>query len=499
MKIQELVKSLTTFDKSAGKSRQELLEELTDNIVTYFEYNRELAEYFVNMFPPAELLQLLEANENPRPLTIRTNTLKTKRRELAQALMQKGVNLDPVGDWTKVGLKIIDSQVPIGATTEYLAGHYMLQSASSFLPVMALAPKPKEKILDMCAAPGGKTTHIAQLMKNSGLIVANELNKDRLPGLRGNVHRMGVTNTIICNYDARRIHHYIADFDRVLLDAPCSGLGVISKDPAVKANRNLKDIQKNAHLQKELILAAIDAVDSRSATGGYIVYSTCSISLEENEEVVEYALHNRNVKIVDTGLTIGEPGFPKFRGKSFHAHMNRCRRIYPHTYNMEGFFVAKLKKISNAIPDGASKPHSAVKRLKQKKLRQLEKQKEAELNAEQEQEQQDGEEVVAEMEKVGKKRARNEKKDTEQVSEETNGDKPKRIKKAKKAKEGKDKAKQKQPQEDVEVQVQNKKTKKSKEASEEKPKKKQSKKPKESEKPQDSDKPRKNLKKSKET
>ncbi len=101
-------------------------------------------------------------------MTIRTNTLKTRRRDLAQALINRGVNLDPIGEWSKVGLKIYDSQVPIGATPEYLAGHYMLQSASSFMPVIALAPQVNEKIIDMCASPGGKTTYVASLMKNTG-------------------------------------------------------------------------------------------------------------------------------------------------------------------------------------------------------------------------------------------------------------------------------------------------------------------------------------------
>lgn len=101
----------------------------------------------------------MEANETPRPVTIRTNSLKTRRKDLAQALIARGVNLDPI-KWSKVGLQVFESQVPIGATPEYLAGHYMVQSASSFLPVMALEPKEKERILDMCAAPGGKTTFI---------------------------------------------------------------------------------------------------------------------------------------------------------------------------------------------------------------------------------------------------------------------------------------------------------------------------------------------------
>ena len=102
-------------------------------------------------------------------------------------------------------MKIYDSQVPIGATPEYLAGHYILQSASSFLPVIALAPQPNEKILDMAAAPGGKTTYIAQFMKNTGVLIANDLKKDRIKSLYANLIRLGVTNSVVCNYDGRKL------------------------------------------------------------------------------------------------------------------------------------------------------------------------------------------------------------------------------------------------------------------------------------------------------
>lgn len=136
-------------------------------------------------------------------MTIRTNTLKTRRRDLAQALINRGVNVDPLDAWTKVGLVIYNSQVPIGATPEYLSGHYIIQGASSFLPVMALAPQPNERILDMCAAPGGKSTYIGALMRNSGILVANDANKDRARAIIANAHRLGLTNTIVTNLDGR--------------------------------------------------------------------------------------------------------------------------------------------------------------------------------------------------------------------------------------------------------------------------------------------------------
>lgn len=191
------------------------------------------------MFLP-QLIEFLDANEMPRPVTIRANTLKTRRRDLAQALINRGVNLDPIGEWSKVGLVVYESQVPIGATPEYLAGHYMIQGASSMLPVMALAPQEDEKVLDLCAAPGGKTTYIASLMRNTGVLVANDANKDRLNALVGNIHRLGITNTIVTNLDGRKILQHMKDFDRILVDAPCSGTGVISKDSSVKTSKVTK-------------------------------------------------------------------------------------------------------------------------------------------------------------------------------------------------------------------------------------------------------------------
>ena len=188
-------------------------------------YNPNLVEYFFYMFSPQECVEWFDANESDRPLVIRTNTLKTRRRDLAQVLINRGINLDPLGEWSRLGLKIYDTPVPIGATPEYLAGHYMLQSASSMLPVMALNPQPNERILDMCAAPGGKTTHIAQLMKNTGVLVANDLKKERLIATVANLHRLGVTNTIVTNYHGCKFPKVMGGFDRVLLDAPCTGLG----------------------------------------------------------------------------------------------------------------------------------------------------------------------------------------------------------------------------------------------------------------------------------
>lgn len=356
-RILEVVKVLDDFATLAedGRSRSEYTQQLVDDIAKYYGYSPYLAEKLFNLFSPAEAVEFFEANEIHRPVTIRTNTLKTSRRDLAQALVNRGVNLQPIGKWTKVGLQVFDSQVPIGATPEYLAGHYILQAASSFLPVMALGPQENERILDMASAPGGKTTFISAMMKNTGCVFANDSNKSRAKSLIANIHRLGCTNTIVCHYDAREFPKVIGGFDRVLLDAPCSGTGVIAKDPAVKTNRTEKDFIQLPHLQKQLLLSAIDSVDASSKTGGVIVYSTCSVMVEENEAVVNYVLRKRpNVKLVETELEIGKPGFTSFRGKTFDPSVSLTRRYYPHAYNVDGFYVAKFKKIASGVDDKSS-------------------------------------------------------------------------------------------------------------------------------------------------
>ena len=348
-RITDAVRVLDDFAKLAeeGRSRAEYTAQLLKDICLYYGYSLYLAEKLFNLFPPREAFAFFEANESARPVVLRANTLRTHRRELAQSLINRGVTLEPVGKWSKVGLQVFESQVPLGATPEYLAGHYILQAASSFLPVMALAPQEHERILDMAAAPGGKTTYIAALMKNTGCIFANDSNKSRAKGLIGNVHRLGVKNTIICSYDAKEFPRVIGGFDRVLLDAPCSGTGVIAKDPSVKTNKTEKDFMHLPHLQKQLLLCAIDSVDHTSKTGGYIVYSTCSVTVEENEQVVQYALAKRpNVKLVETGLTFGVDGFVSYMGKQFDPKMKMTKRYYPHAYNVDGFFVSKFKKVA---------------------------------------------------------------------------------------------------------------------------------------------------------
>lgn len=364
-RITDIIFVLTDFRtrRDPLRPRGDYINCLAQDFADYFGYNRDLINAFMLLFSPAETLQFLEANETPRPVVIRANTLKSKIKDLVNALVARGVNLEPVGRWTKVGLKVFECPVPIGATPEYLAGHYMLQSASSMVPVIALQPQPGERILDMAAAPGGKTTHIAQLMNGSGVLIANDPKSERLPSLVANLARLGVTNSIVCSYDGKKLPEVVGKhFDRVLLDAPCTGLGVISRDPSAKTTKTNRDIMKMSQLQKQLLLAAIDAVDAHSKTGGIIVYSTCSVAVEENECVVNYAMRKRHIRIEpfvgEDGSDIGRPGLTSYAYGNFHPDVKNSRRFFPHVHNMDGFYVCRIRKISNKIKKEDNGPKS---------------------------------------------------------------------------------------------------------------------------------------------
>ncbi|TNJ28836.1 Nucleolar protein NOP2 [Giardia muris] len=345
LRILRVIGTLANFKERRHPEvqRSYYVELLKKDISEAYGYSLDVVELLIGVFGPIELHSFVTACEKPRPLTIRVNTLKLKRRELAQILIARGVNLDPIGDWCKEGLQIFSSQVPIGATPEYLRGCYMIQDAASFLPPLALRPQPGERVLDMSAAPGGKTTHLGGLMQNSGVLVANDLNKERIPALQANLARMGITCAIVTNFDARELTKTMGGFDRILLDAPCTGLGVVSKDASIKANRSFKDVQQLSNLQKELLLAAIDLLSKTQKAPRLVCYSTCSVSIAENEAVINHALRHRNVEVVDLPFGFGKPGITRFMTASYHPSISKARRFYPHIHNTHGFFICLLR------------------------------------------------------------------------------------------------------------------------------------------------------------
>lgn len=302
-------------------------------------YNDYLLGKIKQLFPKKELQAYLESNERQRPTVLRVNTLLKRRKDLVHFLTNRKVETGTL-EWTGTALVAFKADVPLGATPEYLAGFYTIQGASSMLPVLNLDVQEGQTVVDLCAAPGGKSTHIAALMNNTGVLYCNDVCKERTASLRSNVSRMAVTNAIVTNLDAKDF--YVGKVDRVLLDAPCSGTGVVSKDPAIKTNKSKEEIKKIVKTQKRLILHAFDMLK----VGGVMVYSTCSILVDENENVVDHLLSQRkNARVAELDVAVGKDGFANFRSENFNGSLCKSKRTYPHVHNMDGFFYCKIKKI----------------------------------------------------------------------------------------------------------------------------------------------------------
>jgi len=239
--------------------------------------------------------------------------------------------------------RVLSQPYPIGKSLSHFLGHFYVQDIASMLPARALSPQPNELVLDMSAAPGSKTTQMADIMQNQGLIFANDIVPKRLRALINNLQRMGIINTAaIRSYGESIGNQYFEIFDRVLLDPACSGLGTLHKSPEILSWWTPRHCTRMAANQRSLIFSAIKALKP----GGILVYSTCTLSPEENEEVIDFALQQLPVQILDLELPelICRPGLTRFGQKKFDPRLEKCRRIYPFENQTEGFFLAKLQK-----------------------------------------------------------------------------------------------------------------------------------------------------------
>ncbi|MBS3158618.1 RsmB/NOP family class I SAM-dependent RNA methyltransferase [Candidatus Woesearchaeota archaeon] len=265
--------------------------------------------------------------------TIRVNTLKTSEKDLIARLKAKNVILEKI-PFTDYGYKA-KARFSLGSTPEYLQGHYYLQEAASQVPVQVLMSEQNkninhELILDMCASPGSKTTQIAQLLKNTGTVVALDINKNKLISLRNNISRLGITNTIIYNMDAANVSRLGFKFDKILLDAPCSGNFTLESNWLEK--RKQKDLIKVAETQKKLLKAAFSVLKK----DGMIIYSTCSLEPEEDEEIVNYAIDKLDAKLIK----ITDEKYKQ----TFNPDLTGTLKFWPEITGTQGFFVAKFSK-----------------------------------------------------------------------------------------------------------------------------------------------------------
>lgn len=297
-----------------------------------------MVERYLKVFDGEEGAEnFLKACEKGIPPSIRYNRLKIQRSKLKERLEEKGFNLD-TSTLTEAGLIIDESPFSPGATTEYLLGYYYVQGIASILAVEALAPKPDELLCDMCAAPGGKSTHISELMNNSGVMYAIDINRMKIRALRSHISRMGITNSIMIRMDARHLPELRFKFDRILLDAPCTGEGLLPVDWSRRRSRRPEDLEECATRQRELIEAAIQALK----TSGRLTYVTCSIAPEENEEALQGFIEEGKLKAEETLPQIKTRGLNNFGPLEFDKSLRGAARLYPHVQGTEGFFICNL-------------------------------------------------------------------------------------------------------------------------------------------------------------
>lgn len=281
----------------------------------------------------------LKALHSPLPVSFWVNPLKAQADTCLEYLRGLGIFPEPVG-WFPGAYRVHGWSRP-GATLPFLAGWYYVQEEIALTAVVALDPQPGEKIVDLCASPGGKTAQIALRVGSGGVVVANEAHMDRLSGLRATIDRLGLLNVLVTWEDGRFLPLPAGEWDRVLLDAPCSGEGTVRKPggafrPAPEAFRR----QLHA-LQKKLLQRAL----ALTRPGGVVVYSTCTFSPEENEAVLDAALGDWGfVEPFDLPGLSAAPGVKIWQGKSFRDDVVHAKRFWPHLNNTGGFFVARIRR-----------------------------------------------------------------------------------------------------------------------------------------------------------
>ena len=266
--------------------------------------------------------------------SIRINTTRAGQEEVVERLESRGVAFEKI-PFLESGYWVRSSMFSLGATSEYLLGLYSIQEAAAQLPVLLFSQLEDKSVLDACAAPGGKTVQLADLMRNTGAIVALDIKRQRLFALTNQLERCNVENTMVYQQDARRASSLGMKFDRILLDVPCSGN--YASDSNWFSRRTIHDVERNAQLQRQILSESAKILKA----DGEIIYSTCSLEPEENELNVDWAMRTLSLRAERVSCH-GEKALANVLGRRLDGLVENCRRIWPS--QTQGFFVCKLRK-----------------------------------------------------------------------------------------------------------------------------------------------------------
>jgi 16S rRNA (cytosine1407-C5)-methyltransferase len=323
----------------------------THDLITWAEAELPplLLERLASQLSREDYATSLESFGNPKPITFRPNTLCASEQEVLDEVHASGMQSVPV-PWCPLCHQLIDGSMrQLQALECYQTNGLYIQAASSMLSAHALQVEPEMRVLDLCAAPGSKTSQIAALMENRGMLVANDRSRKRLYRLREILQRQGATNVEILCSPGEQLGQTHADcFDRVLVDAPCSGEGRIRLDRPIRLSRwNMQEIRRLAKLQEQLLIAALRCV----RVGGLVVYSTCTFAPEENEMVLEKVLRKKNIdaSVVELPKELMPPTARKpvlqWNERTITQDVSLAVRIIPNN-TTTGFFIACLERIA---------------------------------------------------------------------------------------------------------------------------------------------------------
>jgi len=286
-------------------------------------------KYCTKLFGRREAIAMLEASAEPPPTYIRINTLKADENQILEKLAKERIRIEKVKD-LKYTYKVLSAKQPLTRTASFQEGLFYIQDKASCFAAEAANPKPGTTLLDVCAAPGAKTTFLAQLMNNRGIIYSIDYSRRRMNVWRSEVARMGVKIAMPIIADACNPPPVVPEADVVVLDPPCTSTGAFGKLPSAKWRLTQRSIEKMSEIQWQMMNSCAEKVKR----GGALVYSTCSITVEENEMLIERFLKwHSDFYLAEITPKIG---FPGLRG------MENCRRLYPHIHECNGFFIAKL-------------------------------------------------------------------------------------------------------------------------------------------------------------
>ncbi|MBS3073325.1 RsmB/NOP family class I SAM-dependent RNA methyltransferase [Candidatus Pacearchaeota archaeon] len=314
-----------------------------------YEMKKEFKERIEKQIGKRDAEKFFDTFKQRTRKAFRVNTIKANSEDIKERIKERGWKFRQIPGLN--GAFIIDTELnpgELGKTIEHNIGGYYIQEITSMLPALALNPQENEKVLDLCAAPGSKTTQIAALMNNKGILFANEVRKDRVNILSTNLERCGVANTIVTNSDGLRICKFFREnkylFDKILVDAPCSGEGTIMNDPSILRTWNPNMIKKFSRIQKGLIESAFNTL----VVGGTLVYSTCTLEVEEDEEVIQYLIDKfpKQIKVEKISLPLkSRSGLKEWDNKKFDKEILNCAKFWPQDNGSEGFFIARIRKI----------------------------------------------------------------------------------------------------------------------------------------------------------